>query len=189
MATSSAAPMRNLAYIAVFAALIIVFAFVSIPTASGVPIVLQNAVIILTGLVLGGRRGFLAAALFLLLGTLGLPVLAGGRTVLSALPGPTVGYIVGYLIAPAVAGAIAYRAPRNKSGMAVTMAIAGLFGLATQYGCGIVGLMLRAHMSLNAALAAQVPFLVPDLIKIAVAVIIAISLHAALPNLMGHRAR
>ena len=99
---------QDIALIAVFAAIIIVLGFVSIPVgAAGVPIVLQNAAVILAGLVLGRRRGFLTAAVFLLVG-LALPVLAGGRTVIAALGGPTVGYLVGYLVSAYVAGALAY---------------------------------------------------------------------------------
>ncbi len=120
----------DIAYVAVFTALIIVFAFVSIPSpVSGVPIVIQNAVITLAGLVLGGRRGFFVGLLFIVLGLVGLPVLAGGRSVISALPGPTVGYIVGYLISPAIGGAVAYRAPRNKTGLAIMITVAGFVSL------------------------------------------------------------
>ena len=44
----------TIAYVAVFTALVIVLAFVSIPIGSaGVPIVLQNAALILAGLILG----------------------------------------------------------------------------------------------------------------------------------------
>lgn len=137
----------DIAYVAVFTALIIVFAFVSIPSpVSGVPIVIQNAVITLAGLVLGGRRGFFVGLLFILLGLVGLPVLAGGRSVISALPGPTVGYIVGYLISPAIGGAVAYRAPRNKTGLAIMITVAGFVSLLVQYACGTVGLALRAGM-------------------------------------------
>lgn len=188
MAQSSAQSVRDVAYIAVFAALIIVFAFVSIPTASGVPIVLQNAVIILAGLVLGGKRGFLAAALFMLLGILGLPVLAGGRSALAAFAGPTAGYLVGYLLSPAVAGAISYAAPRSKGAMTATLALAGVAGLLTQYACGVVGLMLRAHMDAGKALAAQLPFIGPDAIKVAIMVAVALGVRAAFPAL-NSRAR
>ena len=161
-------------------------AFVSIPVGSaGVPIVMQNAVIILAGLVLGGRRGFLTAALFLLLGLVGLPVLAGGRSVLPALAGPTVGYIVGYLISPLVAGLIAYRSPRGKVGMTITLAIAGFVGLLIQYTLGAIGLMVRSGLDAKAAAAAQLPFIPTDSIKVAVAVIIALAVHAAFPDLMG----
>ncbi|GAB3941336.1 biotin transporter BioY [Corynebacterium tapiri] len=165
----------DLAYIAVFAALIIVCAFVSIPVgAAGVPVVLQNAVVILTGLVLGARRGSLAVGLFLLLGLVGLPVLAGGRTTLAALAGPTVGYIVGYLVSAFVAGLIAYR---------VSIIVGGIAGLACQYICGSLGLMLRSELTLSGAALAQVPFLLPDAIKVGAAILIAIGVHKALPDL------
>ena len=180
----------DIAYVAVFTALIIVFAFVSIPTpTAGVPIVLQNAVIILAGLVLGGRRGLFVGLLFIALGLVGLPILAGGRSALSALAGPTVGYLVGYVIAPAITGLIAYRTPRDKGAMTAILAIAGLVGLAVQYFCGSLGLVFRSDMSFRAALIAQGPFIIPDLIKVAVMVIIAVGVLAAFPDLMGRRAQ
>ncbi|AZA08475.1 biotin transporter BioY [Corynebacterium pseudopelargi] len=175
--------MQDLAYCAVFAALIIVFAFVSIPVgAAGVPIVLQNAIVILAGLILGPKRGLLATALFLAIGLLGIPVLAGGRSTLSAMAGPTIGYMVGYLFAAFVAGAIAYRAGKGASAV-ITLAIAALSGLAIQYILGSVGLMLRADMAFGPALAVNGPFIIPDLIKMAAAVAIASGVHKAFPDL------
>ncbi|MDO4928493.1 MAG: biotin transporter BioY [Corynebacterium sp.] len=187
---SSSVSQRNglldLAYVAMFAALIIVFAFVSIPVgATGLPIVLQNAIIILAGLVLGPRRGFYAAALFLGLGLLGLPVLAGGRSTLASLGGISIGYLVGYLIAPIVAGLFAYMAPRNakKSTLIVFMSIGALLALATQYLCGSVGLVLRADMEFWEALVSNGAFLIPDLGKLVIIVLIAWSVHAAFPDI------
>lgn len=181
----------DLAYIAVFAALIIVLAFVYIPSGTpGVPIVLQNAAIILAGLILGARRGFLATALFLFIGLIGLPVLAGGRTTLAALAGPTAGYLVGYLVAAFLAGLIAYRAPRNNRGAMIGFfLIAGLVGLLAMYTFGVFGLMLRAGMDMPAAIVAQAPFVIPDLIKTAVMVFIAVGVHAAFPQLRGTKAK
>ncbi|HAT1180491.1 TPA: biotin transporter BioY [Corynebacterium striatum] len=178
----------DIAYVAVFTALIIVFAFVSIPSpVSGVPIVIQNAVITLAGLVLGGRRGFFVGLLFIVLGLVGLPVLAGGRSVISALPGPTVGYIVGYLISPAIGGAVAYRAPRNKTGLAIMITVAGFVSLLIQYACGTVGLALRAGMGWGEAALAQIPFLGPDALKLVIMIIIAIGVHSAFPDPMGRK--
>lgn len=55
----------TIAYVAVFTALVIVLAFVSIPIGSaGVPIVLQNAALILAGLILGSKRGGYVGLLF-----------------------------------------------------------------------------------------------------------------------------
>ncbi|MFH0410755.1 biotin transporter BioY [Corynebacterium sp. L4756] len=177
----------DLAYVAVFTALVVVLAFVSIPVGgAGVPIVMQNAAIILAGLVLGGRRGLYVGLLFLILG-LALPVLAGGGTTLRALAGPTAGYIIGYVISPAVAGLIAYRAPRKKAGMVITLAIAAFAGLAVQYVCGSIGLMFRSGLDASAAFAAQIPFLAPDSAKIVVAIIIAVGVHAAFPDLLAKK--
>ena len=72
---------RNIAYIALFAALITVLGLVPrIELAAGVPITAQSLGIMLCGTVLGARRGALAVLLFLALLAVGLPLLSGGRT-------------------------------------------------------------------------------------------------------------
>ena len=189
MATSSSASRsytRDIAYIAVFAALIVALGFFSIPLAAGVPIVLQNIACILAGLILGPRRGALAVALFLLLGLVGLPVLPGGRTVLSALSGPTVGYFVGYLLSAFVAGLITWSSPRKQPGFLIGLSIAVVVGVLIQYTCGTIGLVLRGT-DLTAALKIQVAFLIPDAIKAVVAVSIAAAVHLARPDLRPQR--
>lgn len=183
--TPAGNPLLDVAYIAVFAALIIALAFVAIPVgAAGVPIVLQNAAVILAGLILGRTRGFLTALLFLGLGLIGLPVLAGGKTTLAALGGPTIGYLVGYLVSATVAGSIAYLAPRgNRKALTIYLALGAIAALACQYLCGSVGMMFRADMPFGQALAVNVPFLIPDLIKAACAVAIASGVHLSLPDI------
>lgn len=186
---SSNSTAQDIALIAVFAAIIIALGFLAIPVgAAGVPIVLQNAAVILAGLVLGGRRGFFTAGIFLLVG-LALPVLAGGRTVISALGGATVGYLVGYLVSAFVAGAIAYRAPfrSNRGATVAILILAGYVALFFQYLCGVFGMMWRADMTFGAAWAAQVPFLLPDALKVAFMIAVAIGVHAAFPDLRGNR--
>lgn len=183
--TSSRQRLQDIALIAVFAALIIVLAFVQIPVGTvGVPIVFQNAAVVLAGLVLGGRRGSLAVLLFLALGMIGLPVLAGGRSTIAALAGVTVGYILGYLISAFVVGIIAYQAPKKRgTGMFAVFGLAALAGLLVQYLSGIIGLTLRAGLSFMEATISQVPFLLPDLGKFAIMVVIAAGVHAAFPDL------
>ncbi len=181
---SNANVAKDLALITMFTALICVLGFVSIPVgAAGVPIVLQNVATILAGLVLGGRRGFLATGLFLLI-SLAFPVLAGGRTLIQAFAGPSIGYLLGYLLGAAAAGYIAYRAPRdNKTAMAALFAIAGLAAVFLQYFFGAFGMMWRADMTLGTAVAAQGAFILPDLAKLTVMVLIALAVHAAFPQL------
>lgn len=187
--SSSSRAVRDLAYIAVFAALIIACGPVSIPTAIGVPFVIQNALVTLTGVILGARRGFLSVALFLGLGLFGLPVLSAGKNTLTALAGPSVGYIVGYLVSVMVAGAIAYSFLRKgKGNKFVGLAIAAFSGLLTQYLCGMIGLMIKNQLSLAAAATAQVPYLLPDILKIVLVVGVAVAVHKAFPNLAAKRA-
>lgn len=187
---SSVSRTTDLAYIAVFTALTVVLGFVSIPIGTvGVPIVLQNAVLILSGLVLGARRGLYVALLFLLLGLVGLPVLAGGRSALVAFAGPTAGYLIGYVVSAWVAGLIAFRAPRQKAAMTATLILAACVGTLIQLVFGAVGLMIRSGLDATAAAAAQVPFLLPGLLKIVIIVAIAAAVHSAFPDLMRRRAK
>lgn len=178
----------DIAYIAVFAALISVLGFVAIPIGSaGVPIVLQNVATILAGLVLGGRRGFFATGLFLLI-SIAFPVLAGGRTLIQAFAGPTIGYLLGYLLGAAAAGYIAYRAPRNnKLAMVGYFALGGVVAVLLQYFFGALGLMWRADMTFGPAIAAQLPFILPGMAKLAVMIAIAMAVHAAFPQLRRTR--
>ncbi|MEX3503825.1 biotin transporter BioY [Corynebacterium sp. LK2510] len=188
---SNSSAMSDLAYIAVFTALVIVLGFVAIPVgALGVPIVLQNAIIVLAGLVLGARRGFLVAALFITIG-LFLPVLAGGRTTLQSLSSPTAGYLLAYLVSAPVAGAIArWVIGKSKGAQFGLFALAGFIGILVQYIGGAIGMMVRADLGLVAAIQAQLPFVPTGLVKLAVIVIVAVGVHAAFPKLLrGESAR
>src|SRR6478735_3881008 len=72
-----------------------------------VPLSMQNFAVLMVGLALGSRRGFLALALYLAEGAAGLPVfspaLAGGFV---QLLGPTGGYLIAYPFVAALTGYI-----------------------------------------------------------------------------------
>ena len=72
--------------------------------------------------------------------------------------------------------------------MAVVLAVAAIVGLAVQYICGAFGLMIRSGLDIGPAFAAQLPFIPVDAGKLVVAVIIALGVHAAFPDLMGRKA-
>ncbi|WP_165164059.1 biotin transporter BioY [Corynebacterium qintianiae] len=189
-ATKASSTTSDIAFVAVFTALIIVLGFVAVPVgALGVPILLQNTAIILAALVLGPRRGFFVAALFLLIGFI-FPVLAGGRTTYFALSSPTVGYVISYLIAVPVAGFIAARVIGKSKGAKIALfVVAGFLGLAIQYLLGAAGMVLRAGLDVPAAAAAQLPFIPTDAIEMAIMVAIAIGVHTAFPDLLRREAR
>ncbi|KGF16964.1 MULTISPECIES: biotin transporter BioY [Corynebacterium] len=180
---------QSLVYIAAFAALIIVLGAVSIPVgAVGVPIVLQNMGIALAGMLLGWRRGTLSVVLFLAVGLIGVPNLAGFRTTLSALPGTTVGYLVGYIVAALVIGLLTERRPRGNGAMIGLFTAAGLVGVLVQYLFGTFGLMVRAEMGFVEALLVNVPFIPGDIVKVVVAALIAAPVLRAFPDLRANTA-
>ena len=74
---------RNIAYIALFAALTAALGFIPIISLGfGVPITAQTLGVMLGGCILGSWRGGLASLLLIVLIALGVPLLAGGRGVL-----------------------------------------------------------------------------------------------------------
>ena len=87
---------QELARAALFAALIAICSWISIPTA--VPFTLQTFAVFLALGVLGGKLGTLSVAVYLLLGAVGLPVFAGFQGGLGALLGATGGYLAGFLL-------------------------------------------------------------------------------------------
>ncbi len=99
MSTTRFPPARDLAHVAVFAALIIALGLpgsINIGI-SGVPITLQSMGVMMAGALLGPRKGVLAVLTVIALGLVGLPVLAGGRTALVSLSSPTAGFLIGWI--------------------------------------------------------------------------------------------
>ncbi len=180
----------DLALVASFAALVAVCAIAPpVPTGVGVPITLQTFGVLLAGLVLGARRGAAAVALYVLVGLAGVPVLAGGTGGPGVLAGPTVGYLLAFVPAAAVAGALgglARRvAPRWRFPVLAGAALSA--GLLVIHPAGVVGLVVRAGLSLAAAVAADLAFVPGDAVKALVAAAVAVGVLRAFPGLLRER--
>lgn len=188
-ASGSTFAAADIAVIAAFAALIIVLGAVSVPVGSaGVPIVLQNMGVAMAGMILGWRRGGLAVLLFLGVGFLGVPNMSGWTPALTAVSGPTVGYIVGYALAGFLVGALCDLAPqRPRWVQLVWFIVAGALGVALDYFCGAVGLVLRTDMDLSAALVSNGPFIPGDCAKVVVAALVSTAVLRAVPDLRRRR--
>jgi biotin transport system substrate-specific component len=99
---------RDLAYIALFAALTAVLGLVPTIPIGPVPITVQNLGLMLAGSILGARRGFLSQLLFLVLVAVGLPVL-GGSGGLGAIFSPYVGYVLAWPVGAFLVGLLTER--------------------------------------------------------------------------------
>ena len=176
---------RDLAQIAVFAALIVVLGLpgqISIGSA-GVPITLQTLGVMLAGSLLGWRKGVLSVLAVMVIG-LALPVLAGGRTTLTSLASPTAGFLIGWIPAVIVIGLLtAWLMPRYRLIPGLLINILG--GIVAIYAFGIGGMLLRTELTLSGAIAANTVFLPGDLAKAIVTAIVAQQIHRARPGLIA----
>ncbi len=173
--------------VALMAALTAVAAQIAIPLPfSGVPFTMQVLAVVLSGLLLGPRYGALAMVIYLLIGAVGVPVFFGFQGGIGHILGPTGGYLVSYPLAAAVAGLAASAAASATRRKALWSSfLAGTGGLVVIYAFGATWLMVLSQLPLAIALAQGVlPFILLDLIKIALAAIVAV---AAAPVIAASR--
>lgn len=130
-----------------------------------VPITGQSFAVLLSGMVLGTRRAFLAQMLYLAEGSMGLPFFAGGAAGFARLLGPSGGYLMAFPIAAALTGFLAERGwDRNP----FTMFAGMLSGSTVIFALGL--LQLSRFVPSDALLASGLlPFIPGDLIKSALA--------------------
>ena len=178
-------PARDLALVAVFAALIAAMGLAPplYVFGSPVPITLQTLGVMLAGAVLGARRGALAVLVLLALVAAGLPLLSGGRGGLAVFAGPTAGYLVGWPIGAAVVGWLAERRPARGvlPWMVAACAIGGI-GVVYLFGIPVSAFVTGTSGVLATAVAALV-YLPGDALKALVAGSVAVAVHRGYPVL------
>jgi len=135
---------------------------------SPVPITGQTLIILLAGLVLGKNRGAGAVGIYLLQGASGLPFFAGGKSGLATLFGPTGGYLFGFLAAVYIVGILSELRFKRSIFQAATALVIGntiiyIFGLV--WLARFVGESQALQLGLY-------PFLVGDLLKISLGVVL-----------------
>ncbi len=168
---------REIACIGLAVAVITVCAWTSLPVGP-IPFTLQTLAVALVGALLGWKRGTVAVAVYLLMGLVGIPVFAGFKCGTAALFGPTGGYIFGFFFA-ALVPALFRLLPVKKFWVRTALFYFGnLLGLAVCYFFGTVWFVLMYRCSVGYALALCVtPYIIPDLVKLAVAALLAVRLE------------
>lgn len=163
----------DIAYIGMFVALIAICSWISIPVFE-VPITLQTFAVFVTIALLGTKRGLLAIITYILLGIVGVPVFAGFSGGPGVLLGTTGGYIIGFIFSAVVTGLIMSRFGKKV----IVQVIAMIAGLLVCYAFGTAWFLYvytakTGPVGLMTALSWCVfPFIIPDLCKIAVAIIV-----------------
>ena len=162
----------DMALIGLFAALLTICSWISIPTT--IPFTLQTLGVFLAVGLLGGKRGTIAVLLYLLIGAVGVPVFAGFKGGIGALAGPTGGYLIGF-----IGTALMMWFCTARFGVSTKALIFGMIiGLLVCYCFGTMWFMwiynrTQGSISLLGTLSACVfPFILPDLIKMAVSILL-----------------
>ncbi len=189
--------LTDMILIGLFAALIAVCAQIQIPAA--VPFTLQTFAIFLAVGLLGGKRGTVSVVIYILLGMVGLPVFAGFKGGIAALLGTTGGYIIGFIFSALLMWALEKPVSslfgketgadskknifRKMAGPAISM----ILGLIVCYIFGtawfvIVYTNTKEPIGIMTTLGWCVfPFIIPDLIKIALALVLTLRLRKFVP--------
>ena len=175
---SSKLSVRDMTLISLFAVLSIVGAKVSLPVLA-IPFTFQFIISLLTGIVLGGRRAFIAQGLYLLMGLVGLPVFAKGGGLMYVLE-PSFGYLIGMALCAGLVGMLVDRLDPQRKGLKLwQLVLVNFLALAVVYTLGVAWLYViknfYAGSSLTFVKAIQfgmLPFLVNDSLYCVVAALI-----------------
>lgn len=155
---------------ALFTALFCICAWISIP-AGDIAITLQTLCLFLTLELLGGKQGSAVCLVYLLLGAAGLPVFSGFRGGLGALLGATGGYIAGFLAAALVYWAITATLGETP-GVRITALLLGLLACYTFGTLWFLGVYQPTGSAIGLGavlLKCVVPYLLPDILKLVLA--------------------
>ena len=161
---------RDMTQCALFASLLCICAWISLPVAD-IAFTMQTFGVFLTLGLLGGKKGTLSILLYLLLGVVGLPVFSGFQGGVGVLLGGTVGYLTGFLLTGILYWLITAMAGNGAKARLLAMAT-GLFA------CYLVGsvwfcvqyLQPGSPVSFSAVIGkCVVPYLLPDGVKLAAA--------------------
>jgi len=172
----------HLVTVAMFAAVIAVASWISIPLPfTPVPVNLGTLAVMVTGALLGKKYGVISVITYILLGAVGLPVFAGFTGGLGHIVGPTGGYIVGYAVSAFLTGLLIEVFCKEKLTWQ-GVAAAGFIGTASCYALGTIWFMMLTNTGIAGAMTmCVIPFLPGDAVKLICAVLVTLSLRPRLP--------
>lgn len=159
---------HKMATIALMAAVLAILSPITLPIGP-IPFTLGLLGVFFVGAMLPPAAAMASIGIYMLLGVVGLPVFSGFRGGPQVLAGPTGGYLLGYFLLALVLSMAAART--RHFGLQL---LAGACGLALCYGVGTLWYMVVSGASfLSGLMLCVVPFILLDLLKLTVAVLLA----------------
>jgi len=163
---------KDLTLAALGAVIITISSYLTIP--STIPFTMQTFGVFCVLLVLGGKRGTLSVLIYIIMGMVGLPVFSGFKGGLVNLVGPTGGYIIGFLATGIVYLILEKFANKKDINKVIVLTI----GLILCYLLGTIWFVVVAtsrggsYTMISALTLCVVPYIIPDLLKMYLALII-----------------
>ena len=172
---------KNMCYVGLFTAVIAIMAQISIPMPLGVPMTMQTFAITLAAIILGAKLSTISSLIYILLGAIGLPVLAGFSGGISKFVGPTGGFLISF---PIMAFIIGY-AVDHRSAFKGAFVIGLIAGTVVNYIVGIAMFCILTQSSVAVGFTACVlPFIPTAIIKAILASLIGFPIRKRL-KVMG----
>ena len=173
--------LKQLTIAAIMAAIMCILGPLSVPIGP-VPVSLTVLFVFFAIYLLGTKLGTVSYIVYLLLGLVGLPVFSGFAGGPAKLFGPTGGYLIGFIPVCIVSGLIIEKA-RGRWYIEFAGMVLGLLIL---YAFGTSWLAFQANMTFSQALAAGViPFVIFDIIKLVLAMLLGRTLRVRLQEFTG----
>lgn len=164
---------QDICSIAIMTAVTAVMAQISIPMPLGVPMTMQTFAVTLAGIVLGAKRGAISMVIYVLLGAVGVPVLANFSGGFQHLIGPTGGFLLSFPIMAYLIG-LGVKL-RKKKGM--FLLFLGL-GTLVNYAVGVAMFCLLMQSSVWTGITACVlPFIPTAILKAAAASVLGLQIR------------
>lgn len=172
---------QTLCLIGITAALITIMAQLSVPMPLGVPMTMQSFAVTLAGILLGSRRGAAATLIYILLGSIGLPVFSNFTGGLQCLTGPTGGFLLSFpLMAFLIGLGTEYRL-RCKGIFTLSL----ILGNSVNLLCGAAMFSLHNTLPFTASLTTcVVPFIPITIIKMLSASLLGLRIRKRLTRLL-----
>ena len=164
---------------AIFAAILCIVSPLSVPIGT-IPLTLMLFGVMLCAVVLPWQQSAVSVLLFLLLSLCGLPVFSGGNSGITALPGPTGGYIWSLLLVTPLISLLCQTKLAKKYPIPGAI-VSCVLGLPLCYLCGTAQFSLLAGRTFAESLSLCVfPFILPDVLKAVAASLLGVPVRSLL---------
>ena len=181
---ASRASVQDLCAVALCTAVTVIMAQISIPMPLGVPMTMQTFAVMLAAIILGAKKGAAATLVYMLLGSIGLPVFSNFTGGAQCLVGPTGGFILSFPLMAYIIGLGAKRYYERKSLFILSL----IAGTAVNYLIGVLMFAFVTGGTLAAGFAACVmPFIPTTIIKMILAAVLGLKIRKRLPLSINNR--